>query len=95
MRGSACSSLSVMWMKKILIIEHLICCVACKYFGQVPKWPKGADCKSVAIGFQGSNPCLPTTSGLFSLGVESLLEYASTYCALQCVKRKRAGVAQW
>lgn len=30
-------------------------------FGQVPKWPKGADCKSVAIGFQGSNPCLPTT----------------------------------
>ena len=30
--------------------------------GQVPKWPKGADCKSVAIGFQGSNPCLPTTS---------------------------------
>ena len=32
-------------------------------FGQVPKWPKGADCKSVAIGFQGSNPCLPTTAG--------------------------------
>ena len=29
-------------------------------FGQVPKWTKGADCKSVAIGFQGSNPCLPT-----------------------------------
>ena len=29
--------------------------------GQVPKWTKGADCKSVAIGFQGSNPCLPTT----------------------------------
>ena len=28
--------------------------------GQVPKWTKGADCKSVAIGFQGSNPCLPT-----------------------------------
>ena len=32
-------------------------------FGQVPKWPKGADCKSVAIGFQGSNPCLPTKAG--------------------------------
>jgi hypothetical protein len=29
--------------------------------GQVPKWTKGADCKSVAIGFQGSNPCLPTS----------------------------------
>lgn len=28
--------------------------------GQVPEWTKGADCKSAAIGFQGSNPCLPT-----------------------------------
>lgn len=32
--------------------------------GQVPEWTKGADCKSVAIGFQGSNPCLPTTPSL-------------------------------
>ena len=32
--------------------------------GQVPKWTKGADCKSVAIGFQGSNPCLPTIPSL-------------------------------
>src|SRR5581483_27008 len=32
--------------------------------GQVPKWTKGADCKSVAIGFQGSNPCLPTKPSL-------------------------------
>lgn len=32
--------------------------------GQVPKWTKGADCKSVAIGFQGSNPCLPTMPSL-------------------------------
>ena len=31
--------------------------------GQVPEWTKGADCKSVANGFQGSNPCLPTTHG--------------------------------
>src|SRR5437879_8095835 len=29
-------------------------------YGEVPEWTKGADCKSVAIGFQGSNPCLPT-----------------------------------
>ena len=28
--------------------------------GQVPEWTKGADCKSAAVGFQGSNPCLPT-----------------------------------
>ncbi len=24
--------------------------------GWVPEWPKGADCKSVAIRFDGSNP---------------------------------------
>lgn len=30
------------------------------FSGQVPEWTKGADCKSAAIGFQGSNPCLPT-----------------------------------
>ena len=28
--------------------------------GQVPEWPKGADCKSVACSFDGSNPSLPT-----------------------------------
>ena len=25
-------------------------------FGRVPEWPKGADCKSVACSFGGSNP---------------------------------------
>ena len=35
--------------------------------GEVPEWTKGADCKSVAIGFQGSNPCLPTTPSLLKL----------------------------
>jgi hypothetical protein len=25
-------------------------------YGGVPEWPKGADCKSVAIRFGGSNP---------------------------------------
>ena len=29
-------------------------------FGWVPEWPKGADCKSVAIRFDGSNPSSPT-----------------------------------
>ena len=28
--------------------------------GGVPEWPKGADCKSVAIRFDGSNPSSPT-----------------------------------
>ena len=25
-------------------------------YGQIPEWPKGADCKSVASRFGGSNP---------------------------------------
>ena len=28
--------------------------------GEVPEWPKGADCKSVSYAFDGSNPSLPT-----------------------------------
>ena len=36
--------------------------------GEVPEWPKGADCKSVALRFGGSNPPLPTTT-LFDDGV--------------------------
>ena len=27
-----------------------------RYFGWIPEWPKGADCKSVASRFGGSNP---------------------------------------
>ena len=26
------------------------------YYGQIPEWPKGADCKSVGFAFEGSNP---------------------------------------
>ena len=29
-------------------------------YGRVPEWPKGADCKSVAFSFDGSNPSSPT-----------------------------------
>ena len=29
--------------------------------GQIPKWPKGADCKSAGNAFGGSNPPLPTS----------------------------------
>ena len=29
-------------------------------YGEVPEWPKGADCKSVVSDFDGSNPSLPT-----------------------------------
>ena len=27
--------------------------------GEIPEWPKGADCKSVSNAFDGSNPSLP------------------------------------
>ena len=28
--------------------------------GEVPEWPKGADCKSAGVAFGGSNPPLST-----------------------------------
>lgn len=30
-------------------------------FGWVPEWPKGADCKSVVVDFDGSNPSSSTS----------------------------------
>ncbi len=35
-------------------------------YGGVPEWPKGADCKSVAFSFDGSNPS-PSTNFLARL----------------------------
>ena len=29
------------------------------YYGQIPEWPKGTDCKSAATCFGGSNPPPP------------------------------------
>ena len=29
------------------------------YFGRIPEWPKGADCKSAGTAFEGSNPSPP------------------------------------
>ena len=29
-------------------------------FGEIPKWPTGADCNSADFVFVGSNPALPT-----------------------------------
>ena len=26
------------------------------FYGWIPEWPKGADCKSVGFAFEGSNP---------------------------------------
>ena len=45
-------------------------------YGRVPEWPKGADCKSVASSFGGSNPPSPTKKladfcGLFLFYLDS------------------------
>ena len=37
--------------------------------GEIPEWLKGADCKSAASGFEGSNPSLSTKHR----GVEQLV----------------------
>jgi hypothetical protein len=39
--------------------------------GEVPEWPKGADCKSAGDAFEGSNPSLSTT---FLAGIAQLVE---------------------
>ena len=57
-------------------------------FGGVPEWPKGADCKSVAFRFGGSNPPSstipeqgPPCSGIFfskTPSVPPVLGYGGT-----------------
>ena len=37
--------------------------------GEVPEWPKGADCKSAGYAFEGSNPSLST---IFACGNSSV-----------------------
>ena len=39
--------------------------------GEVPEWPKGADCKSAGDAFEGSNPSLST---IFFAGIAQLVE---------------------
>ena len=41
------------------------------YYGQIPEWPKGTDCKSAATCFDGSNPSPPIGESLYGYrGVE-------------------------
>ena len=40
--------------------------------GEVPEWPKGADCKSAGDAFEGSNPSLSTI--LLRAGIAQLVE---------------------
>ncbi len=39
------------------------------FYGWVPEWPKGADCKSVSSAFEGSNPS-PSILILYWRGME-------------------------
>jgi hypothetical protein len=39
--------------------------------GEVPEWPKGADCKSAGDAFEGSNPSLST---ILTAGIAQLVE---------------------
>ena len=53
------------------LMHNLICCEKrfiykmFFIFGRVPEWPKGADCKSVASRFDGSNPSPSTKQTLY------------------------------
>ena len=38
-----------------------------RYFGWIPEWPKGTDCKSAASCFGGSNPPPPIRAKKFAL----------------------------
>jgi hypothetical protein len=40
--------------------------------GEVPEWPKGADCKSAGDAFEGSNPSLSTN--FYFAGIAQLVE---------------------
>ena len=43
-----------------------------KGIGEVPEWPKGADCKSAGDAFEGSNPSLSTR--FHNAGIAQLVE---------------------
>ena len=42
------------------------------YYGQIPEWPKGTDCKSAATCFGGSNPPPPSK---ISIDIFKLIVY--------------------
>jgi hypothetical protein len=58
LRGNWCSQSQWHFSNILLII------------GEVPEWPKGADCKSAGDAFEGSNPSLST---IFA-GIAQLVE---------------------
>ena len=62
-------------------------------YGRVPEWPKGADCKSVASCFSGSNPLSPTKQKRHPIGCLFCLVRAtgSNFFARQKSSSQRLG----
>ena len=47
----------------------------------MPEWLKGTDCKSVAVGYDGSNPSLPTI--FFLINFKTFIK-----CLKKCLTRE-------
>ena len=61
--------------------------------GQIPEWPKGTDCKSAANCFGGSNPPLPISVLMRSVG--TVLACMSTFSTItRTFDIASAGVAE-
>ena len=58
-------------------------------YGGIPKWPKGADCKSVVTDFDGSNPS-PSTNKKTSRSREVFL---SSHVAWRAGQRVSSGIS--
>ena len=56
---------------------HRVALTSC---GEIPEWPKGADCKSVVSDFEGSNPSLATRKK-FDAGIAQLVRAAAFQAA--------------
>lgn len=54
-------------------------------YGGVPEWPKGADCKSVASSFDGSNPSSPTRKQANPSGVCLFFFFACVWIVEQYI----------
>jgi hypothetical protein len=51
------------------------------FYGEIPEWPKGADCKSVVSDFEGSNPSLATIKVFEGAGIAQLARAAAFQAA--------------
>ena len=57
-------------------------------YGRIPEWPKGADCKSVASCFGGSNPPSPTKQQFGQLSCSNCLSF-SPFAIRSCQQGKK------